>query len=74
MASVHLAFREATTGYASVLLKVLKDTGWERENGQLEKLQPGVYMGGIHPCTQMEKKKTELQETLKAYNNLLTLY
>ena len=35
----------------------------------------GVYMGGdIHPCTQMEKKKTELQVTLKACINLLTLY
>ena len=36
-----------------------------------ETLARGVY-GGIHPCTQMEKKKTELQQTLKAC--ILTLY
>ena len=36
--SVHLAFRAATTGYSSALLKVLRDTGWERENGKIEKL------------------------------------
>ena len=28
----------------------------EREKGKLEKLPPGVYMEGIHPFTQMEKK------------------
>ena len=33
--SVHLAFRAATTGYSSALLKVHRDTGWERENGQI---------------------------------------
>ena len=36
--SVHLAFREATTGSCTVLLKVLRDTGRERDNGKLEKL------------------------------------
>ena len=36
--SKNLAFREATTGSCSVLLKVLRDTGWERENGKPEKL------------------------------------
>jgi len=29
--SVYIVFRAATTGYGLVLLKVLRDTGWERE-------------------------------------------
>ena len=34
--SVHSAFREATTWEA--LLKIFRDTGWERGNCKLEKL------------------------------------
>lgn len=44
------------------------------KNGKLEKLKPGMYMGGgLHPSAQMENKKTELHK-LKACINLLTLY
>ena len=35
---VHRAFREVTTGFGSELLKVLRDTERERENGKLEKI------------------------------------
>ena len=33
---VYLAFREATTRSCQALLKVFRDTGWEKENGRLE--------------------------------------
>ena len=53
----------------SGLLRVLRHTGFETENGKLEKLN-----GSIHPCTQMEKKKTELQLILKVCIHILTLH
>ena len=42
LCSIHLAFLGATTGSGSVLLRVLRDTGWERENCKLEKLKGSV--------------------------------
>ena len=36
--SIPLAFRKVTAGNGSALLRVLRDTGRERENGKLEKL------------------------------------
>ena len=38
MDSVHLAFKKATIGSGSALLKVGRDTGWEREKRKLDKL------------------------------------
>ena len=45
----------------------------ERKWQTRETLASSVYPR-MHPCTQMEKKQMELQETLKACINLLTLY
>ena len=36
--NIHSAFRKVTTGSGYALLTVFRDTGWERENGKLEKL------------------------------------
>ena len=50
-------------GRSSRLLKYLedRDTGWERNKLKTrETLARGVYGGGIHPCTQMEKKKNQV--------------
>ena len=68
--SVHSAFREATTRSCQALLKVFR----ERENGKLEKSSQGCIWGGLDTSTQMEKKKTELQETYKACIHILTPY
>ena len=44
MFSLHSAFREETTGSWDALLKVFRDTGWERENGKQDFSQ-GCIMG-----------------------------
>ena len=52
-----------------------RDTGWERNKLKTRETLPrGVYGRGIHPCTQMEKKKTELQLILKVCIHILTLH
>ena len=57
--------------YDSALLKVLRDTGWEREN---EKLWPGVYIPCIH-ITHLHingKKLNRTKRNIEGLNAVLT--